>query len=278
MLKAPVNKIIEHTLVDGPGNRMAVFFQGCNISCQYCHNPETQNLCVGCGACVAECPAGALRSEEGKIVWEPDVCVKCDTCIRVCPNHSSPKVTEMTVDEVFGQIRRNAVFIRGITVSGGECSLRLAFVQELFSRCREIGLTCLMDCNGTLPVWNHPVMDVCDGVMLDVKAWDDACFYRLTGAHNETVKENLIHLAGQGKLEELRVVCLEGRVDAENIIHGIADAVEEDVKARTLLKLIRFRNAGVKGELENASSPGADYMSGLKKLAEKSGFKNVKIL
>ena len=51
-MKAPVNKIIPVSVVDGPGNRTAVFLQGCNISCAYCHNPETQNLCTGCGVCV----------------------------------------------------------------------------------------------------------------------------------------------------------------------------------------------------------------------------------
>jgi len=36
-----IRKIIPHSAVDGPGNRMAIFLQGCNLNCQYCHNPET---------------------------------------------------------------------------------------------------------------------------------------------------------------------------------------------------------------------------------------------
>ena len=40
--RVPVNKIIPFSSVDGPGNRTAVFVQGCNFNCHYCHNPETR--------------------------------------------------------------------------------------------------------------------------------------------------------------------------------------------------------------------------------------------
>ncbi len=36
-----INKIINFSSVDGPGNRLVVFAQGCNLNCIYCHNPET---------------------------------------------------------------------------------------------------------------------------------------------------------------------------------------------------------------------------------------------
>lgn len=39
--KLPVHEIIPFANVDGSGNRTAIFVQGCNLNCVYCHNPET---------------------------------------------------------------------------------------------------------------------------------------------------------------------------------------------------------------------------------------------
>ena len=122
-MKAPVNKIIPVSVVDGPGNRTAVFLQGCNISCAYCHNPETQKLCTGCGICVDGCPAGALALNGKTVSWDEKKCVSCDRCIAVCPNYASPKIREMSAEEVFEEVSGNLQFIRGIAVSGGECCL-----------------------------------------------------------------------------------------------------------------------------------------------------------
>ncbi len=40
-IKGYINKVIKSSIVDGPGNRLAIFMQGCNFDCWYCHNPET---------------------------------------------------------------------------------------------------------------------------------------------------------------------------------------------------------------------------------------------
>jgi pyruvate formate lyase activating enzyme len=278
MKTVPVNRILPVSMVDGPGNRTAIFLQACNISCAYCHNPETQKMCIHCGICVKHCPVGALTiSEDGKVVWNEEICVSCDTCIKVCPHHASPKIKRMTAEEVFAEVRKNIPFIRGITVSGGECSLYPKFLQELFTLAKAENLSCLIDSNGTIDLSLFPdLLNLSDGVMLDVKSWDSETFKKLTGGDNRIVKKNLKYLETADKLEEIRVVCLPGEVDAEEVIRQMAITLDKPI-IDTRLKLIKFRRFGVRGRLAGRQSPSNEYMEGLKKLAEENGFKNIVI-
>ncbi len=40
-MKTSINSIESFGTVDGPGIRTVIFFNGCNLRCIYCHNPET---------------------------------------------------------------------------------------------------------------------------------------------------------------------------------------------------------------------------------------------
>lgn len=42
-----VNGIVNDSIVDGPGLRLAVFVQGCSHHCPGCHNPETHDKAGG---------------------------------------------------------------------------------------------------------------------------------------------------------------------------------------------------------------------------------------
>ena len=42
-MKASIDSIESFGLVDGPGIRTVIFFNGCKLRCNYCHNPEMWN-------------------------------------------------------------------------------------------------------------------------------------------------------------------------------------------------------------------------------------------
>lgn len=278
MKRTPINKIIPSSTVDGPGNRTSIFLQGCNIQCAYCHNPETQNLCCHCGICVDGCKAKALSIVDFQVMWDEDKCILCDNCIQVCPYNAYPRIKNMTAGEVFAKVRKNIPFIRGITVSGGEATLYPDFLSELFALAKTENLSCLIDSNGMVDLSDFPqLLENCDGVMLDVKAWDPEVYKKLTGSDNSAVKKNLKYLSEIGKLQELRIVCTPGEVDEEDIIQGIADRIGDQVEG-IKLKLIRFRKYGVRGRLENKQSPDDAYMNHLRDLAYHTGFRNIVIL
>lgn len=275
-MKAPINKIIEFSYVDGPGLRTSCFVQKCNISCLYCHNPETQKLCTNCGLCVNKCPKEALSMVDNIVTWDDKKCVNCGTCISVCPNYASPKVKYMEASEVYKEIKKNIPFIRGITVSGGECMLYPLFLRELFTYAKEDNLSCLIDSNGTIDFSKYPdLLSLADGVMLDVKSWDNLVFKRLTGSSNEIIKKNLSYLDKINKIEEIRIVYHKDFVDAKEAILGISKTLNKSSNIK--LKLIKFRNNGVRGLMSKLDSPTDVEMNELLQYAELLGFRNIEI-
>lgn len=45
-----------------------------------------KDTCIGCGACEAECPVGAIScDEDGKYVIDADTCLDCGACASTCP-------------------------------------------------------------------------------------------------------------------------------------------------------------------------------------------------
>jgi pyruvate formate lyase activating enzyme len=277
-LTAVVNRIIPFSSVDGPGNRTAVFLQGCNIDCKYCHNPETRHLCMKCGTCVSKCPAGALsRDADGQICYDASRCVQCDTCIHVCPHSSSPRTFRMTAEQIWQSVRRQIPFIRGLTVSGGECMLQPEFLTELFRLAKTEGLNTMIDSNGTIPFQSYPeLLEVTDGVMLDIKAFDDADHRNVTGHTNQTVLENAAYLAGKGRLFEVRCVIVPDLYDPEKSVRALADWLDQVPGAHaSRIKLIAYRPMGVRPEYAQFQVPSQELLQSLAGLFRQKGFEDI---
>ena len=277
-MQAIVNKIIPFSSVDGPGNRTAVFFQGCNINCRYCHNPETRGMCIHCGACVKQCPEGALEvSDEGKVIYHPEKCVQCDTCIHICPHDSSPRTAVMTPEEVYAKVKKQIPFIRGLTVSGGECMLRPDFLEALFVLAKKDGLSTMIDSNGTIPFWEYPsLLEVTDGVMLDIKAFDEKDHIRVTGFSNKAVIENARFLAEQSKLDEVRVVVVQDLYDATESVRKIGEYLSEFADKKEIrFKIISYRPFGVREKYSHYEVPTDEFKESLADILRDYGFNNI---
>lgn len=274
-MRAPVNRIIPFSSVDGPGNRTAVFLQGCNFDCRYCHNPETIHACVRCGACVAVCPAGALKMEGGEVRYDWERCKMCDECIHACPHSSCPRIRPMTAEDCMREIEKQIPFIRGVTVSGGDCTLHRDFLLALARLVRARGLGFLLDSNGNYDFSvDSELLNAIDGVMLDVKAWDEAEHLRLTGTDNSRVKRNLDFLARAGKLEEVRTVVAPDWMNPEETVDAVCRRLVSLGAQDVRYKIIRYRPMGVRSEYRGQSVPAAERLTALEKRANALGICN----
>lgn len=199
--------------VDGPGNRFALFLQGCNFDCVACHNPQT-------------IPGHA--PVEGHH-----------------PRHRT--VADLLVD-----IGRAAPFISGVTVSGGEATQQPRLLRALFTAIRGddalAHLTCFVDSNGAcdLAVWDDLVAEeLLDGAMIDLKCFDPAVHERMTGQPNEQVLASIRHLAKLGVLYEVRLLLLAGVNDEAGLLRRTGEwlaAVDPTMR----LKVIGYRAHGVR--------------------------------
>ena len=280
-MEALVNKIIPFSSVDGPGNRTSIFLQGCNFNCQYCHNPETIHRCINCGECLPHCPTQAIKMVDGQVQYDLDACVLCDACLKHCIHGASPRVRWMTAQNVMEEVRKNMPFIRGISVSGGECTLYRDFLVELLRMAQKEGLDTLLDSNGSYDFMSDPeLMAVTNGVMLDVKAWDEEEHRRVTDCGNAQVLHNLKGLAAVGKLEEVRTVVVPDLFDAEQTVWKVCRTIAPYRVLRDIrYKIICYRPMGVRQHFQqDLRQPSAEQLATLEALAHENGVTNTVII
>lgn len=201
--------------VDGPGIRTVVFFKGCPLRCDWCHNPESQSDqneilynaddCLMCGTCAQACPQSAVTfaSLENARIYAREKCKSCGICVQNCPVGAIEVAGyEIEVKSLVDEISKGVVFFRrsggGVTVSGGEPLVQPEFCRELLAACRDEGIHTALDTCG-FAKWQlilH-VLPFVDLILYDVKHVNDQKHLAGTGVSNRLILNNLVNLAAE---------------------------------------------------------------------------------
>ncbi len=210
-LQAQIFDVEYYGTKDGPGIRTVLFFKGCDLSCRWCHNPESQHAavqlmyhgdhCIGCGRCIDECPSHALSidSERG-VVTDPGLCTLCGRCASVCAFGARTLIGErMSLEQVKRIISKDLEFFResngGVTITGGEPMLQRAFLQQLLPWLNEQRIHTAIETAGAYPLhWLTALIDAIDMVFIDFKHIDRQRHLDMTGSSNEASLEALEYL------------------------------------------------------------------------------------
>ncbi|MCG8579855.1 MAG: 4Fe-4S cluster-binding domain-containing protein, partial [Bacteroidales bacterium] len=93
-MEGRITTIQRMSIHDGPGIRSTVFLKGCNMRCQWCHNPETfsrepelewlSDKCINCQECLPFCSSGALHIHAGTVQFNKSKCTACFKCVDAC--------------------------------------------------------------------------------------------------------------------------------------------------------------------------------------------------
>ena len=238
---------------DGPGIRTTVFFKGCSLACDWCHNPESispepqtvwnREGCLGCESCVDACPNGAVSVSPTSMVIDRARCVACGTCADECPAAVMEVLgTDWELDKLVDKVSRDRAYFEqsggGITVSGGEPAMQASFVGAFLQACQQQGLHTVLDTCGMcsksklLSLAAHV-----DLVLYDLKLADSEAHRRHTGQPNERILANaeiLARFVDSGRVSDgiwIRTPLIPGITATEENVASLAAFIDRRLGA-----------------------------------------------
>jgi len=114
----------------------------------------------------------------------------------------------------------------GLTISGGEPLVQVAFTRRIFGAAKSMGLNTALDTSGFLGTRaTDEYLKNVDLVLLDIKSWDPETYRRVVKLEVEPTLRFAERLAGLGKPVWVRYVLVPGLTDDPANVQGVAKFV-----------------------------------------------------
>ncbi|MHC1784081.1 MAG: glycyl-radical enzyme activating protein [Anaerolineaceae bacterium] len=239
---------------DGPGLRTTVFFKGCPLNCQWCHNPESisrevqiqwlNTRCIACGACVAICLDACLDLTPQGMVIDREHCSLCLACTDACPANSLEQLGRLvTLPTLLADLLKDRSYYEnsggGVTASGGEPTLQAGFVRNLFMELKNTGIhTALDTCGLTHFTIIESLLPFTDLILYDLKDLDPNRHRQFTGSSSRLIVENLLQLIEiirQRRLDIkiwIRTPLIPGKTAETENIRAISQFIKTELEGR----------------------------------------------
>lgn len=219
-MRGLIFSIEEFAVFDGNGIRVNVFFKGCPLRCQWCHNPEgfehkitvmrNRNVCVECGECERVCE----NKDTG--------CVLCGKCMVSCPRGALRKSGRWyESEELAKKLLRYKPIVEGsgggLTFSGGEVLMQADFLVDVLQRTASMHRIIETSGYGDSEDFKR-VLENVDFVFLDLKVMDSERHKFYTGVDNAKILQNARILMQSGVPFKVRIPFICGvNTDGANI-------------------------------------------------------------
>lgn len=237
-IKGRIHSVESFGSADGPGVRYIVFLKGCNMRCQYCHNPDTWAKDGGELMTPEEVLKKALRY---KTYW------KEKGGITVSGGEALLQIDFVT--ELFRLAKEKGVNTC-LDTSGNPFSLEEPFKSKF-----------------------DELMKYTDLFMLDIKHIDDAAHRKLTGQTNQNILEMAAYLSDHGKAMWIRHVLVPGITTEEDELYRLRSFLDTlktvervEVLPYHTLGVFKWKELGIPYQLEGVDPPTKEQIDWAKEI------------
>ena len=237
-IKGRIHSVESFGSADGSGVRYIVFLKGCNMRCQYCHNPDTWAKDGGELMTPEEVLKKALRY---KTYW------KEKGGITVSGGEALLQIDFVT--ELFRLAKEKGVNTC-LDTSGNPFSLEEPFKSKF-----------------------DELMKYTDLFMLDIKHMDDAAHRKLTGQTNQNILEMAAYLSDHGKAMWIRHVLVPGITTEEDELYRLRSFLDTlktvervEVLPYHTLGVFKWKELGIPYQLEGVDPPTKEQIDRAKEI------------